>query len=346
MQSRFPLLPLMLALASLLAACSGSDRGNGDAVDAADARLPKLAITVFAAPSQSIWLPTLIQELGLDRTHGFRLQVKPKPSTVAYTDFATGADPVCFCSAPSAVARFVEQGADIALLWNVFNLDYFIATRNPEVRSLKDLEGRVLAADTATGGWAVASWLLQQNGVELDRVRIRSSSNFTASLTELSLGRLDAMQAGMINLATLATTQDEHGYRVLDLNQTEIWGRQGSSPGIPSIAFGVWRSWLRQEGNEDLVQRFYRANLDAAAYLRAHPEDAARRISARTGMAEPALLHLFRHRSEMIDIRPISEYRDAVRLLTQELLPAAGILKRPLTDAEFNAYVSDFHPRG
>lgn len=332
---------LPIAAAALLAGCGGGasadpERGAGT--------LPELAITVFAPPSQSIWLPTLIQELKLDEKQGFRLRVKPKPGPIAYADFATGADPVCYCSAPAAVARFIEQGADITLLWNVFNLDHFIVTHRDDIRSIADLAGKRVGADTGTGSWAVAAWLLRQNGLDLDRLQLRSSSNATATVTELSVGRLDAMLAGLINVASLTTGDDARRYRVIDLNQAEIWRRYESSPGIPSIAFGVWRPWLETGANRELARRFYRANLEAAAYLRSHPEQAARIISARTRMPEPALLYLFRENPDMIDIRPISDYRGAIRLLTQQLLPEAGLLARPLTDQELDAYVSDFQP--
>lgn len=329
----------MLLLA--VAACTGTSGKDGTE---AGTGLPELSITVFAAPSQSIWLPTLIQDLKLDEKQGFRLRVNPKPGPIAYTDFATGADKVCYCSAPSAVARFVEQGSDITLLWNIFNLDYFVVTNDPAIRSLQDLHGKRLGADTGTGSWAVAAWLLQENGVALDKVQLRSSSNYAATMTELSVGRLDAMAAGLINVATLATGDAAKQYRVLGLNQRAIWGRHESSPGIPGIAFGVWRPWLESGDNRELVRKLYRANVEAAAYIRSHPEHAAQLISARTSMPEPALLYLFKNNPDMIDIRPISEYKGAVRLLTQTLLPDAGLLERPLTDAELDGYVSDFKP--
>lgn len=324
-----------------LAACTGSS--GGGAARAPDG-LPELTITVFAAPSQSIWLPTLIQELKLDRKQGFHLRVNPKPGRIAYADFATGADPVCYCAAPAAVARFVERGADITLLWNVFNLDYFIVSGRDDVRTVADLAGKRLGADTGTGSWAITAWLLQRNGLDPERLQLRSLSSNASVTTELALGRLDAALAGVVNLASLSTSDDGGRYRVVDLHQEEIWRRQESSPGIPSIAFGVWRPWLADEGNRALAGKFYRANLEAAAYLRAHPREAARIISARTAMPEAALAHVFEHNADIIDIRPISEYRGAIRLLTQRLLPEAGLLERPLTDRELDAYVSDFQP--
>jgi hypothetical protein len=82
---------LIAACCCLLAACHQESASPG--ADAA-ARLPELRVTVFAAPSQSIWLPTLIKTLKLDEKQGFALRVTPKPGQVAYSDFAGGADPV------------------------------------------------------------------------------------------------------------------------------------------------------------------------------------------------------------------------------------------------------------
>jgi ABC-type nitrate/sulfonate/bicarbonate transport system substrate-binding protein len=303
-----------------------------------------LSITVFAAPSQSIWLPTLITRLKLDEKQGFRLRVTPKPGPVAYADFATGADPVCYCAAPAAVARFVEQGAQISLLWNIFDLDSYVVTKDPAIRGLKDLAGKRVGADTGTGNWAVAAWLLEQNGVALSSLDIQSTSNAAALRTELAVGRVDAAVVQPLDIATMATTPEGAGYRVIGLNRASIWRRYAATAGVPSIDLGVWRPWLQDAGHRALLQKLYRANLEAAAYIKQQPEQAARLISEETQLSAPALLYLFRHDPDIIDIRPSTEYRGAIKALTQQLLPAAHLLDRPLTDQELADYVADFKP--
>jgi ABC-type nitrate/sulfonate/bicarbonate transport system substrate-binding protein len=324
----------------LLAACGRDSSPPG--ADAA-ARLPELKLTVFAAPSQSIWLPTLIKALKLDEKQGFTLIVTPKPGQVAYTDFASGADPVCYCAAPAAVARFVEQGAEITLLWNVFDLDYFIVTKEPGIRAVADLAGRNIGADTSTGLWAIGAWLLQQNGVPVEQLHIQSA--FTPSLlASMATGRLDAVLFGPIETASLIASPGGDVYRAIKINRESVWQRYGLHHGIPSIAFGAWRSWIAEPNNRELARKFYRANLEAAEYLRSQPAEAAKIISAATSISEDALKHLFVDGAPMIDIRPASEYAPAIKLLTQDLMPAAHQLERPLTDAELSAYVSDFKP--
>jgi ABC-type nitrate/sulfonate/bicarbonate transport system substrate-binding protein len=308
--------------------------------------LPHLKITVFAPPSYSVWFPTLIQKTGLDVKHGFTLEVTPKPGQLAYTEFASGADKVCYCAAPAAVARFVERGSDITLLWNIFDLRYDIATADPAIRIPKDLEGKTFSADTNTGGWAITALLLKQRGVDLSKVQIHSASN-AAQIAELAVGRVDAAMLGPVDVAQLQTQSPQkfHAFTIFD-NAT--WQKYAATPhpGIPSIAMGVWRDWLAIPANRDLMQRLYAANQDAVAFARGNPQKAADLISQAAHVDRNVLLFGLTHYFEIVDVRPIGEYRQAIKVLTQSLLPDAKLLDRPMTDAELDAYVSDFGATG
>ncbi|WP_179221582.1 ABC transporter substrate-binding protein [Inquilinus limosus] len=311
---------------------------------AAAQELPRLDVTVFAPPSQSIWLPVLIQQLGLDTKHGFKLEVTAKPSRVAYADFATGADPVCYCSSISAVARFVEQGSQISLLWNIFDYDYYIVTTNSEIKTAKDLAGRTLLADTVTGSWASAAWLLSQSGLDLSSVQIRSTSGRgAAALAELTTGRVDALAANPTETATLLSEggPDLKAFSIFD---KALWARTSDAPAMPSIAFGVWKTWYDEPENAALARRFYAANVEAADYVRQNPAKAAALVAADAQVPEAALNDVFTRFPHLINIRPIADYRSAIAELTQKLLPEAEQLERPLTDEELKLYVSDFRP--
>lgn len=313
------------------------------AVESADAAgLPHLRITVFAPPSYSVWFPTLIQKAGLDVRHGFKLDVVPKPGQLAYTEFATGADKVCYCAAPAAVARFVEHGSDITLLWNIFDLRYDIATADPAIRTAKDLEGKKLSADTSTGGWAITALLLKQSGVDLSKVQIHSVSA-PANMTELAVGRVDASMLGPVDVAQLQA-QSGRKFYAFSIFDNAAWQRYAATPhqGIPSIAMGVWRDWLAVPANRALMERLYAANQDAVAFVRTNPEKAADLVSQAAHLDRQVLFYGLTHYAEIIDVRPIDEYRQAIKVLTQSLLPDAKLLDRPMSDAELAAYVSDF----
>jgi ABC-type nitrate/sulfonate/bicarbonate transport system substrate-binding protein len=307
--------------------------------------LPVLTVTVFAAPSQVVWFPVLIQKTGLDVKHGFKLEVKQKPPQVAYADFAAGADPVCYCASTGAVGRFVQQGADVTLLWNIFDYDYFVITGNPSVKKPKDLEGRTLVADTVTGSWAIANWLLQQQGVDFSKVQLRSASVRGAEgLAQLLAGRADGVVVTPID-ASAVLADSTNTLRAFSVYDASIWQKLAKSTTLPSIAAAAWRNWAAKPENLDLLHRLYAANLDAAAYVKNDPDKSAELIEQGTGIAKRTLVYYFAHFGDLIDIRPISENRESIAVLTQEILPGAKQLDRPMTPKELDIYVSDFRPK-
>jgi ABC-type nitrate/sulfonate/bicarbonate transport system substrate-binding protein len=334
------------AIAGIVAAVAAPPERYSQALAAsAQQGLPVLTVTVFAAPSQVVWFPALIQKTGLDVRHGFKLEVKQKPAQMAYADFASGADPVCYCISTGAGGRFVEQGADIELLWTIFNYDYFIVSANPAVQSVKDLEGKTLVADTVTGSRAIADWFLQQRGVDLSKVHLQSSNVHGAGgFAELLTGRADGVAVTPID-ASAVLADAEGSLRVLPVYDPVVWQRHANSPTLPSIAAGAWRSWAAKPEHLDLLRRFYAANLDAVGLVKDDPEKSAELIEQATGISRTTLVHYFRHFNNLINIRPIDDDRESIAALTQKILPEAKQLDRPLTASEFKAYVSDFRPQ-
>jgi|GEM_PF-1438213 len=304
--------------------------------------LPKLSVTVFAPPSQSIWIPALIQRAGLDRKHGFELVVTPKPSNVAYTDFATGRDPVCFCAAIAAVSRFKQQGGNFTLLWNIFNFESDIVLRDPAINDPKQLEGKVLQTDTITGSWALSKWFLQARGVDLGKVKIKSSSaRGAAGLAELQLGRIDALLVNPTEGAA-AVAQGKGALHALPVFDKAVWQKAAGTDFVPSITFGVANDWIAQKANQDLARRFYAANRDAAAFIRDNPAEAARLVAKDAQVDVAALQTVLERYRDLMRIEPLRTHIKTVALLTQKLLPEGGQLPRPLTDAELDSLVSNF----
>jgi ABC-type nitrate/sulfonate/bicarbonate transport system substrate-binding protein len=308
------------------------------------ATLPTLTITVFAPPSQSIWIPTLIQELGLDRKHGFVLKVVPKPSSVAYADFASGADPVCYCASIPAVARFKQQGADITLLWNIFNFESYIVTNNPELRKPRDFEGHTIQADTITGNWILSSVFLEAHGVSLSKLRVQSmAAGSASSLVELQLKRIDGIVLNPTE-ASAAIVRSPEPLTAVPLFDAALWRKKAGADALPTIAIGVWRTWFAKPENQDLARRFYGANLEAQAFIHANPKEAAAKIAGPSKIDEPVLVDTFERFQHLINIRPLKEYRPTVALLTQKLLPESKQLPQPFSDAELDSFVADFTP--
>ena len=306
--------------------------------------LPKLAITVFSAPSQSVWIPALIQRLGLDRKNGFELQVTQKPSNVAYTDFATGKDPVCYCAAIPAVARFKQQGADFTLLWNVFNFEADIVVKDPAIKTLDHLRGKVLQTDTITGSWALSKWFLRERGLDLAKVTVKSSSARGAGgLAELQLGRVDALLVNPIEGAA-AVQQGRGEFRSIPVFDPVVWRKASGTDFVPQIAVGVSHPWLAQRPNQDLVRRFYVANRQAVAFIKERPSEAARLVASDAKLDPASMEEVLKRYRDLIRVEPLRLHLRTVALLTQKLLPEGGQLERPLSDGELQSLVSTFDP--
>jgi hypothetical protein len=341
------LLRIVLVAATGIAAALASLPGLDVPARAATPQqeLPVLTVTVFASPSQVVWFPVLIQKTGLDVKHGFKLEIQQKPSQMAYADFASGADPVCYCISTGAGGRFVEQGADVTLLWTIFNFDYYIVTGNTALHTLKDLEGKTLVADTVTGSWALADWFLQQQGVDLSKVQLRSSNvRGAGSFAEVLAGRADAVAVTPID-ASNVLADAEGMLRAFSIYDPAIWQRAAKSPTLPNIAAGAWRDWAAKPHHLDLLRRLYAANLDAADLVKREPEKSAALIEQGTGISKSTLLYYFQHFGRLIDIRPIAEDRASIALLTQKILPDGKQLDRPFTNGELDSYVSNFRPQ-
>jgi len=302
--------------------------------------LPVFDVTVFHAPSYSVWLPTLIVHKGFDTAHGFKLHLTEKPGQSAYMDVASGADYACLCIAPTTFTPFIEQGAKVTLLFNVFSYTNLVAVTDPRIKTAKDLDGRVLSTNVSTGNWAVSKYLLVQGGADLSKIRVQSSAASGASVAELASHQVDAILPGPVEVASLA--QQTKDVRIFSIYDEAAWDRVAPGAGIPNVLLGVQTSWWQDPAHKDLAHRFYAAIEDAAAFAQAHPEEAAKIIGDNTDMPAPAVSYALTHYPEIIRIRPASAFKPSMALITQKLMPEHGSLQRPLTDAELDAYVSDF----
>jgi ABC-type nitrate/sulfonate/bicarbonate transport system substrate-binding protein len=197
-----------------------------------------------------------------------------------------------------------------------------------------------------TGAWAVADWFFKAEGVDLSKVQLRSSSSSAAMVAELSLKRVDAVVLNPTesSAAIVQAQSTADPLRAIGIFDADIWKRYSGTDTLPAITFGVWRNWLAKPENLDLARRFYAANLDAQKYIQANPKEAAQRISGPSKISEEALLDTFTRFGRLTNVRPLSAYRPAIKVLTQKLLPEAKLLPQPLTDAELNDYIADFKP--
>jgi ABC-type nitrate/sulfonate/bicarbonate transport system substrate-binding protein len=152
-----------------------------------------------------------------------------------------------------AVARSVEQGADVVIVGSEVNRPPYALAVRDSIQSYADLRGRRIAVTDLVGGSTVVLRLmLQANGLserDVDLIPLGGTPN-----------RYTALTAGAAEGAILAQPADfraqDEGYRLLDYTTAHDY---------QFTVYAVRRSWAEQ--NRDQVVRFMRAMVDAHRWL-------------------------------------------------------------------------------
>src|SRR5215207_534982 len=154
---------------------------------------PTVKISIFQPPSLGAFLPPLIKAKSLDAKNNITLEFVEKPSGTYNLDFAAGTDKVGGSAALLSEALRVNKGMKVQYLFNLFDYWGTVVTANPDIKDLKGLEGKTLAADKATTNYAMFTYFAKKAGVDLDKVNIQTASG-PALVTTAQADRADAVQ--------------------------------------------------------------------------------------------------------------------------------------------------------
>jgi NitT/TauT family transport system substrate-binding protein len=145
----------------------------------------------------------------------------------------------------------------------------FSLMSKPEIRSLKDLKGKVLGVATLTSGESFLSRrLLKDAGVDADKEMVLRVIGNTPD-------RLVALRTGVVDATTLTVPADIQAEK-MGLRRLAFMGEQLESI---SGGLGVSDRWLQQR--PDQIKKMITAVFRAMAYTRAHRAEAIGLIAAR-----------------------------------------------------------------
>lgn len=300
---------LVAALAALLVlgACAPAQQAP-----ATGGQVPTVTISVFQPPSLGAFLPPVIRAKNLDVKYGVRLEFVEKPAGTYNTDFAAGTDKVGGSAALLSEALRVTKGVKVSYLFNLFDYWGTVVTARPDVQSLKDLEGKTLAADKATTNYAMFTFFARKAGVDLSKVNVQTASG-PALVTTAQADRADAVQ-----LWEPAYTQLVRGTpgKFHQLSFVERWPEYtGGQKAIPYLGVAAHEDWIKQ--NREVIPRIYSAYKEAAEFTKANPKEAAQIISEKTKVAPADLEELIADPRLGLNVYPASAQRDSINLVFQ-----------------------------
>ncbi len=298
------------------------------------AQVPVVQISSFDRPSFGHTIATLIEANGFDKKNGIRIQWVFKESRAANTDFAAGRDKVTLASALLSEANRRLEGVRAVILFNAMNLHGALLTSDPKIQSLKDLDGKTIAANTVTTNYAMFRYFAMKAGVDLKKLQVQSAT--TAGLAALLLAkRADAVHVWEPQYSSILHDNPGRFHMIEYVHQ---WDAIHGRPQRGNLTVTAHEDWIA--ANRELIPKIYRAFKDLAAWLPGNYDQATKKVAEATGIAPGAIRMALMANRYPMDVVPAADIRESINAIFRagvesgymKKLPDEGIIYTGLKD--------------
>src|SRR6201996_5943685 len=149
-----------IGLALLLLAMTGSSSAED---------LQKLSIVIFGPPSLGAFLPPVIKAQKLDEKHGLSISFEERTPDAYTAQFNSGEFQLGGSASLLTVGLADIRGVKVTYLFNLFDFWGAVVTSKPDIKSLRDLEGKDLAAAKGTTNYVMFDWFARQLGADTSK---------------------------------------------------------------------------------------------------------------------------------------------------------------------------------
>ena len=284
---------------------------------------PTVKISIFQPPSLGAFLPPVIKAKNLDAKNNLTIEFVEKPSGTYNLDFAAGTDKVGGSAALLSEALRVNKGVKVQYLFNIFDYWGTVVTANPDVKTLKDLEGRTLVGDKATTNYAMFLYFAAKAGVDMGKVSVQTASG-PALVTMAQAGRADAVQ-----LWEPAFTRLMRGNpgKFREIAFAEKWIDYTGQKAAPYLGVAAHEDWIAT--HRELIPRIYAAYRDAAEFVRTDAAEAAKIIGEKMKIAPADLEALFKEPRLGLHLYPAAAQRSAMDVVFRGAVESKYLEKVP-----------------
>lgn len=241
----------------------------------ASAQAPaKVSIVVFGFPSLGAFMPPIIKAKKMDAANGLDIDFVERTPDAYATQFNAGEFKVGGSAAVLTVGLADARGVKVKYLFNLFDFWGAIVTSRDGVKTMKDLEGKQLAAARSTTNYVMSEFFAKQQGVDTSKVEVVNTA--TPGLVGYAIAdRADAVQ--LWEPAYTLLKSKKPSVRSIDYKMGEIWKKFAGGDRIPYLGVAAHTDWI--EANPDLVQKLYRTYKQAGEFIAKNPEEAATLIA-------------------------------------------------------------------
>jgi ABC-type nitrate/sulfonate/bicarbonate transport system substrate-binding protein len=244
--------------------------------------LTKLDVLVFSPPSLSAFLPPIIKAQKLDEANGLDLSFPQRTPDAYATQFNSGEFKIGGAGTTQLIAIADTRGVKVRYLFNLFDYWGAVVTSRDNVKTLKDLEGKEIAAARATTNYKMFEFFAKQQGVDVSKFKVVNTA--TPGLVSYAIAdRADAVQIWEPAYTLLKSKKPS--IRTLDMGIAKTWKEFAkASERIPYLGVAAHAEWADQ--HPDLVKKLFAAYKAAAEWIEKHPDEAAKLIFPKSPAAD------------------------------------------------------------
>ena len=245
----------------------------------------KITIVVFGFPSLGAFMPPVIKAQKLDTANGLDIEFVERTPDAYTTQFNSGEFKVGGSAAVLTVGLADARGVKVKYLFNLFDFWGTIVTSRPDIKTVKDLEGKQLAAASSTTNFVMSEFFAKQQGVDPSKIQVVNTA--PPGLVGYALAdRADAVQLWEPAYTLLKSKKPD--IRMLDTNMAKTWKSFAGGERIPYLGVAAHDDWIA--ANQALIPKLYATYKAAADYITALPEEAAALIAPKSSAPDRAAL--------------------------------------------------------
>ena len=268
-----------------------------------------ISIVVFGAPSLGALLPPVIKAQKFDEKNGLAIKFEERTPDAYTAQFNSGEFQVGGSAALLTVGLADARGVKVTYLFNLFDFWGAVVTSRPDVKELKDLEGKDLAAAKGTTNYVMFDWFARQLGADTGKFSVINTA--TPGLIGYAMAdRASAIQLWEPAYTTLMSKKPE--IRTIDIKIADSWKKFTGSSSIPYLGVAAHVAWA--EKNKNSIPKLFAAYKEAAEWVAANPEAASKLILPKgTPDDQKAIAALIRHNDRLgMNVRWASDLRKEI----------------------------------
>ncbi|MGC1093498.1 MAG: ABC transporter substrate-binding protein [Pseudolabrys sp.] len=245
----------------------------------------KIQIVVFGFPSLGAFMPPVIKAKKLDEAHGLDIEFVERPPDAYTTQFNSGEFKVGGSAAVLTVGLADQRGVKVKYLFNLFDFWGAVVTSRPDVKTVKDLEGKQLAAASSTTNFVMFEFFAKKLGADVSKIQVINTA--PPGLVGYALAeRADAIQLWEPAYTLLKAKKPT--IQTLDTDMSKTWKNFAGGERIPYLGVAAHADWIAQ--NQALIPKLYATYKEAGDFIAKHPEESVALIAPKSTPEDRAAL--------------------------------------------------------